>query len=403
MDTVKQIDTPYNNAVSVINKANDIYRENGILDSTGLEVAQLEQSPANPAWIYALACGSLHTSWQERLAKAYACLDAQSCEDDQVLVLASLAGVERGNGTPSHITVEIRNTSPSEITVAAGTIFSEQYSNNNWGVARTFTLAAKDEAGDSIIATLYNSIDGAYFVPAGVSFTSEDFPALQTVSEADSLVGEDIESIASLRNKISQGKETKDPVLKAETAIAQLSGIESCSIWFNDSTVDNKVIGTGAGQITISPRSSYVAIKGVDISGSLAETYYKYLNVPTISLAESPTNVTELYQRGMQQLSVSFEMSKEVAVPVTIYINKADMAVGAEAAIAAEVMRHSGSLASGENLTAQKMSEWLQNLGYGTIIGCYVGENASVTTAINPNEYVVFQKELINVSAIGGE
>ena len=35
MDTVKTIETPYNNAVSVINKVNELLLENNIKDSTG--------------------------------------------------------------------------------------------------------------------------------------------------------------------------------------------------------------------------------------------------------------------------------------------------------------------------------------------------------------------------------
>ena len=54
MDNVKKIDTPYNNAVSVLNKTNQLLLENNIKDSTGEAVAQLDATPANPAWIFAI-------------------------------------------------------------------------------------------------------------------------------------------------------------------------------------------------------------------------------------------------------------------------------------------------------------------------------------------------------------
>ena len=63
MDIVKKIETPYNNAVAVLNRTNELLNENNIMDSTGNNIAQLEQNIANPAWLFALACGSLHTSW----------------------------------------------------------------------------------------------------------------------------------------------------------------------------------------------------------------------------------------------------------------------------------------------------------------------------------------------------
>lgn len=403
MDTAKTIDTPYTNAVALINEANSIFNENQIKDSTGTEIAQLDQNPSNPAWLFALACGSLHTAWQEQLAKAYACLDPQSCEEDQVLVLAALAGIERGNGTPAHITVQLSNEdSVNTVTIPAATIFSETYSNNTWGLNRTVTLAKKGDTGDKAFVTLYNSVDGNYSVTEGISFTSEDYPDVSGVSVSESAGGTDIEDIASLRNKISQGKETKDPVLKAETAISQLSGIEACSIWFNSSVSDNLNIGTQDNPITITPRCSYISIKGVDLSGKLAETYFSYLNVPTTALSSSDTVVEEFYQRGQNRLSIQFEMAGEVVVPVTVIINMADMAVGAEAALASEIMKHSGTLGAGENLTAQKVSEWLQNLGYGTIKGCYIGEGGQqlVSSNILPNQYVVFDSEHIIISAV---
>ena len=61
MDIVKKIETPYNNAVAILNRTNELLNENNILDSTGTNIAQLEQNIANPAWLFALACGSLHT------------------------------------------------------------------------------------------------------------------------------------------------------------------------------------------------------------------------------------------------------------------------------------------------------------------------------------------------------
>jgi hypothetical protein len=78
------------------------------------------------------------------------------------------------------------------------------------------------------------------------------------------------------------------------------------------------------------------------------------------------------------------------------------MAVGAEAALASEVMKHSGTLGAGENLTSQRVSEWLQNLGYGTIQGVYISDGGQqyVSSNILPNQYVVFDSEHITISAV---
>ena len=61
------------------------------------------------------------------------------------------------------------------------------------------------------------------------------------------------------------------------------------------------------------------------------------------------------------------------------------------------VMAMSGTLGCGENLTAQKVSEWVQNVGYGTVIGCNVGTSTGITSNINPDEYVIFTPENIHI------
>ena len=216
MDTVKTIETPYNNAVSVINKVNELLLENNIKDSTGETIAQMDSTPANPGWLFALACGSLHTSWQERIAKAYSALDPANCEDDQVLVLASIAGLERGNGTPSHVTVLFKNESDSDsITIPLGTIFEELYTNHSWTTNKDITLLPEA----SVYATLYSTVDGAYYLPSDISFNNDDYTTITVTSSSASIQGENIETIASLRNRLVAGTETSDSKTQAEYAI----------------------------------------------------------------------------------------------------------------------------------------------------------------------------------------
>ena len=474
MDIVKKIDTPYNNAVAILNRTNELLNENNIMDSTGTEIAQLEQNVANPAWLFALACGSLHTSWQEKIAKAYSALDPQSCEDDQVLVLASLAGIKRGDGTPAHITALIINTSQQSITVPIGTVFNETYANQTWVLNKNVTLGS----GGQQYVTLFTTTDGEYDVPADVSFNYDGELPILCASTSSSAGGSTIETIASLRNRISQGEDTANFITQTKTAIERLSGIESCSIWFNNNTVNNLVIGTGTptkvkvtitnptadavtlpagstfvdasvskswvtknsirinagaskntmlysvlgedisitsgtqftyatlssitcvsthnsilGTITIPPRTAYISVKGYDYSGKLAETYFKYMNVPA-TVGEQQ----EKYLLGQQELTVNFDYTEEVPVKIYVTVKSSDMAVGASGAIKGAIMARSGTLACGEDVTSQMVSEWVQNLGYGTIIDCSVGTPTGMISNISPFEYCVFDNDNIFVT-----
>ena len=476
MDIVKRIDTPYNNAVAILNRTNELLNENNIMDSTGTEIAQLEQNVANPAWLFALACGQLHTSWQEKIAKAYSALDPQNCEDDQVLVLASLAGIKRGNGTPSHITVIIENTGAESITVPFGTTFTETYANQTWVLNTNINLVA----GGKQYATVYTTTDGEYTVPSGTTFNYDGELSITCESTSSSSGGSSIETISSLRNRISQGEDSSNFVNRAKTAIELLSGIESCSIWFNSSSTENLIVGGGTssrvkanivntsgsyvvvpigttftdnvenkdwvlknelnlspngqiavtlysadgedisinsgttftysgtltitcvatsdsvvGSVLIPPRNAYISIKGFDYAGKVAETYYSYLNVPA-TIGE----VQELYLVGQQPLTLNFDYADEAPVNIFVTMKASDMAVGAEGAIKSAISAHSGTLACGENVTSQMVSEWVQNLGYGTVIDCSVGSPSGMISNISPTEYCVFNADNIDVSTL---
>lgn len=392
MDNVKKIDTPYNNAVAIINRTNQLLLENNIKDSTGEAIAQLEETPANPAWLFALACGQLHTSWQEALSKAYSALDPQNCEDDQVLVLASLAGIKRGNGTPSHITVLIENTSDESLTVPFGTTFTEFYVNQTWVLNKNISLLGKGKQ----YATLFTTNDGEYIVPSGTDFNYSGELSITCVSTSSSSGGSSVESISSLRNRISQSEDSSNFVNQTKVAIELLSGIESCSIWVNSSSTESLVIGSGtSGPITIPPRNAYISIKGYDYSGKIAETYYSYLNIPA-----TVGNNQEKCLIGQQPLTVNFDYSEEAPVNIYVTIKASDMAVGAEDAIKNAISAHSGTLACGENITSQMVSEWVQNFEYGTVVDCGVGSPSGMISNISPTEYCIFNDNNIVVTTI---
>ena len=392
MDNVKKIDTPYNNAVAIINRTNQLLLENNIKDSTGEAIAQLEETPANPAWLFALACGQLHTSWQETLSKAYSALDPQNCEDDQVLVLASLAGIKRGNGTPSHITVLIENTSDESLTVPFGTTFTESYVKQTWVLNKNINLLGKGKQ----YATLFTTTDGEYIVPSGTDFNYSGELSITCVSTSSSSGGSSVESISSLRNRISQGEDSSNFVNQTKVAIELLSGIESCSIWINSSSTESLVIGSGtSGSITIPPRNAYISIKGYDYLGKIAETYYSYLNIPA-----TVGNNQEQCLIGQQPLTVNFDYAEEAPVNIYVTIKASDMAVGSEDAIKNAISAHSGTLACGENVTSQMVSEWVQNFEYGTVVACNVGSPSGMISDISPAEYCIFNNNNIVVTTI---
>ena len=253
---------------------------------------------------------------------------------------------------------------------------------------RNVTLAPITDPGHTATVVLYSTEDGAFYVPSATEFINSDYPDVTCISIAQSFEGDSIESLSSLRNRISTGKEQSDFLIQAMNAIKRLPAVESCSIWFNKSISQNLIVNNK----TIPPRTCYIVIKGVDITEKLADVYFSYLDIPaTIGSMESTC------RRGMQDLDVHYDVATEVVVPVYVTIRASDAAAGADGAYSEAVMAMSGTLDCGENLTAQKVSEWVQNVGYGTVIGCNVGSSTGITSNINPDEYVVFTPENIHI------
>lgn len=304
MDNVKTIDTPYNNAVLVLNKTNQLLLENNVKDSTGVAVAQLDATPANPAWLFALACGSLHTSWQEKIAKAYAALDPQNCEDDQVLVLASISGITRENGTPSHITVLITNLSAEAITIPIGSTFSETYVNQTWILNKNLAINPNSQQ----YVTLYTITEGEFNVPSGIEFNYNGSLPLVCISYTSSSGGSDIESIQSLRNRISQGTGATSFLIQAKRAIELLSGIESCTIWINTSSEENLVIGQNTSSrvlatITNTDDDEIIIEAGTIFTDNSVNKQWVLLANITLARTEQ-VNVT-LYSVDKEDISIS--------------------------------------------------------------------------------------------------
>ena len=304
MDNVKTIDTPYNNAVSVLNKTNQLLLENNIKDSTGEAVAQLEATPANPAWLFALACGSLHTSWQEKIAKAYSALDPQNCEDDQVLVLASISGITRENGTPSHITVLITNLSSDAITIPIGSTFTESYINQTWILNKNLAINPNSQQ----YVTLYTITEGKFDVPSGIAFNYDGSLPLACISYTSSSGGSEIESISSLRNRISQGTGATSFLIQAKRAIELLSGIESCTIWINTSSIENLVIGQNTSSrvlvtITNTDEGEITFDAGTIFTDNSLNKQWVLLTNLTLAKTEQ-VNVT-LYSVDKEDISIS--------------------------------------------------------------------------------------------------
>ena len=133
----------------------------------------------------------------------------------------------------------ITNLSSDAITIPIGSTFTETYANQTWVLNKNLAINPNSQQ----YVTLYTITEGEFIVPSGITFNYNGSLPLACVSYTSSSGGSDIESISSLRNRISQGTGATSFLIQAKRAIELLSGIESCTIWMNTSSTENLVIG----------------------------------------------------------------------------------------------------------------------------------------------------------------
>lgn len=397
MDNVVTVNPAYNNAVQFLDLVNTYLKQNNVTDTNG-DTAKFTALAGSPAWLFALAIGSIDSEWQARLRNAMLSMDPANCTDDQVLNLASLMGLERGNGTPTYCTVSITNSTSASITIASSARFTDANANLTWGLSGATAVAANS----TVQATMYCSIDGSYTIPDGTVFTDTAGALDLTITSTKCVEGTNDEPISNLRNRLITGEVGADPLIQAEHAIEQLSGISKCSIWFNTSTQDTLTL---VGNVSLTPRHAFVCIKGTDLSGSLANTFYKYLNVPTDGSSVSGIK-TENYTRGQSNISVYY---KE-ATAVNVYVKLIVSVSGASNQYGEQLQELVASLFDdldvGQQLTATLISDALKdNLPVGvTLNAVKVATTADTwldyTTAVTVMQYPVLLADNVTVEEV---
>ena len=343
------------NANDYANKVDIEFASAGIKDEEGNAVV-LNRLAGSPAWLYALAQGSIVTEWQERLRKAAYSLDPSNCTDDQVLNLAQLAGIVTKTSNTPFVTLTITNPYDYSIYLTSDNCYAEDsvYA-VRWYLGQGVNLYPEQ----SITVNFYCAKEDVS-VPANTSFAltslSEAFAPITLVSDTSSKL-EDTLTVEQLRNEIQLGYNHVDVITQCERAIGALNGITKCSIYFNKNSSDNLVL---AGNITLPPRKAFVSIQGTDVDKLLAQTYFRFMNVDTIS---TPTSLQSTAQVGAIIMNVNYEQTTTQICYIKVVVHPYSSSdVTYRQRIINLLLAYSGALKIGQNITAQLASMWLSNL-----------------------------------------
>lgn len=359
------VNTTEENASDYLDKVNNLLAQYGVVDKDG-NPARLVALAGSPTWLFSLAQGQNTTEWQERLRKAYYSLDIEKCDDEQVYVLATLAGVLFKEQSSPMISLLVKNTEDVAITINASSCYAiDSFGENKWYPGNAYTLASQEEA-----RILFYCSDKAGSTPPNTLFTIKssyspaEFADISIVASESSTILFQGETAADLRNRVLLGSYAFDQITQAQTAIQNLNGITKCSIYFNP---DANLPLPLPGSIQLPPRTAFVCVQGVDTDDLLATTYFKYMNVQTLEITGSIRSEAIV---GASQLFVYYSPATEVKPYIKIIIDPTDNAINTYPDYIKQIlMTHKYDVSIGAPLTAQKISAWIdQGNKYGTII-----------------------------------
>ena len=262
----------------------------------------------------------------------YANLDISTASGVYLDTLCALANVTRRQATKSTASIFVTNTSNSPVTLTRNTESFTDRAGNGWSTVKDYTIAANT----MISVDIECMIEGPVQAPAGWIYQSID-AALVVEQDRDAIVGQNIESDASLRARHSQSSASAGvTTLSALSgALLDVNGIEDVYIYNNNGPTSASA-ETMTDGVSVESHSIYVVLRqkeGVTIDAStIGSIIYEKLTpgIPSTDatgceqgIAESfeyVESVAGYYSTELLQQNVYWKKATPIVPTITIDI-----------------------------------------------------------------------------------
>ena len=315
------VKTPDENLDDVITYVNDYCAAKNITNSLG-ELIKIEPNEANPLYQMFRGFAYLTTVMQKLIYSAGCGMSIAEASERQLLNLADIAGIKRTQATRTVI---------SGVAFAQLTSVTLEPCEITQDMTATLTIAGTDVVfhpafdvtippGESRSIVLIAEQYGSYAIAAN-TITQFDDPIsnLRMLSTAASIPGQDIETIAALRERMQRRVVEGTQVEKAETEIQNLEGVSMCSIYFNYSPSESSPVEYGDSVINVPPRQALILVQGWSAEdNAIAKAFYRHMLCQTVNApgAQVQTYITH----AQQQLSVYIIPPAQKNLYVKIFI-----------------------------------------------------------------------------------
>lgn len=401
-----EVKTPDENLDDVVTYINDYCQVNNITNSLG-EVIYIDANEANPLYQLLRGLSYLTTIMQKLQYSAGCSVSIAESSERQLLNLSDIAGIHRTKATrtviPGVVYANVADVGAVDCVITqdmeATIIIAGQ--EVIFHPAFDVTVPIGESRNIVLIAEQY----GAFNLSANtITQFDEPVPGLRLLSTGASTPGQNIETIASLRERLQRRTVDSTQVEKAASAIQNLEGVSMCNIYFNYGSWESESIPYGDLTLELPPREALVMVQGWSTDPTaIARTFYRYLMCKSFG-ADIPDAREQIYTtHAGQQLSVWVIPPVQKPVYIKIYIKNV-LSYEQIDGIKDVICSMAGSLSIGQSISSVDIIKYVSGIYTNlTIQGAYVSiteEDTGYSYVQTPAATEVFTLSVDNISVI---
>ena len=401
-----EVKTPDENLDDVVTYINDYCQEHNITNSLG-EVIYIDANEANPFYQMLRGISYLTTIMQKLQYSAGCSVSVAESSERQLLNLSDIAGIHRTKATrtiiPGVVYADLPDTGAQECVITQDMTATIIIAGQDITFHPAFDVTVP--IGESRNIVLVAEEFGSFNISANTITQFDDpVPGLRMLSTGASTPGQELESIASLRERLQRRTVESTQIEKAASAIQNLEGVAMCNIFFNYSPWENETVSYGNTSIVVPPRQALVLVQGWSTDPTaIARTFYRYLMCKTTGSTVEGAREQIYTTKANQSLSVWVVPPKQQDVYIRIFI-KDVLSYEQIDGIKDVICSMAGSLVIGQSITSVDVIKYVGGIYTNlTIQGAEISltdDESGYSYVQTPAPTAIFSLAVENISVV---
>lgn len=408
------VKTPSENTADMLEQINTYCSSNNVMNSKN-ELVQIEARMSSPIYLILWALGYLATVIQNLVLSVARAHNVQESSDAQLLNIADMANVKRGQASVTTFNVLVQAMSTQDpnydpnVNEGKCIITSEDTITYNGIVYKpalhpsiTLECGEDESPGEYGYLTFVAQEAGSFTISDGaIQGFDTTIANLHLFQQEASIPGQAQESIASLRERIQRRQYSGTSIDFCTDALRALPGITIANIIYNTNV--SAPIYIGADNLLLPARWAMIIVQGYSLD--IAETYFSYLTAPTVDyikdaqgeptedldlrgIPESRILDTQVYTTHAQQkIPVLIIKPVQKLVYIRIYLGMAITGEVEQVMSNALALKLSSQLTVGQSITSAQVLSALADYSAYSIVG------AMLSTDSESYSYQTYQAE----------